>query len=289
MFVFKIAEGCETVKVRRSERLIDMTQHLLTHPRTLISLSFFANRYESAKSSISEDLMIVKKTFENRGIGTLETLPGAAGGVRYLSKISRENAELFVDDLCQRIADKERLLPGGYLFLSDILGEPETLHTIGKIFASKFVDTKIDMIMTVATKGIPIAQAVASELNVPFVIVRRDNKVTEGSTVSINYVSGSSNRIEKMALSKRSLPTGSNVLVVDDFMKAGGTVNGMKSLLEEFDAKLAGIGVLVEDENVGEKLVDDYVSVIRVQNVDVRQQSIEVEKGNIFNSRTDNQ
>ena len=181
------------------------------------------------------------------------------------------------------------MLPGGYLFLSDILGEPETLHTIGKIFASKFVDTKIDMIMTVATKGIPIAQAVASELNVPFVIVRRDNKVTEGSTVSINYVSGSSNRIEKMALSKRSLPTGSNVLVVDDFMKAGGTVNGMKSLLEEFDAKLAGIGVLVEDENVGEKLVDDYVSVIRVQNVDVRQQSIEVEKGNIFNSPTDNQ
>lgn len=275
--------GGKTVKVRRSERLIDMTQHLLAHPRTLISLSFFANRYESAKSSISEDLMIIKKTFENRGIGTLETLPGAAGGVRYLSKMSRENADAFVGELCTRIADKERLLPGGYLFLSDILGEPETLHTIGKIFASKFVNTKIDIIMTVATKGIPIAQAVASELNVPFVIVRRDNKVTEGSTVSINYVSGSSSRIEKMALSKRSLPVGSNVLVVDDFMKAGGTVNGMKSLLEEFDAKLAGIGVLVEDENVGEKLVDDYVSIVRVQNVDIRQQSIEVEKGNVFN------
>ena len=35
-------------------------------------------------------------------------------------------------------------------------------------------------------------------LNVPFVIVRRDLKITEGSTVSVNYVSGSSgDRIEK--------------------------------------------------------------------------------------------
>ncbi len=29
-------------------------------------------------------------------------------------------------------------------------------------------------------------------LNVPFVVVRRDLKFTEGSTVSVNYVSGSS-------------------------------------------------------------------------------------------------
>lgn len=51
--------------------------------------------------------------------------------------------------------------------------------------------------MTVATKGVPIAQAVSYYLNAPFVIVRRDSKITEGSTVSVNYVSGSSERIEK--------------------------------------------------------------------------------------------
>ena len=57
---------------------------------------------------------------------------------------------------------------------------------------------KIDAVMTVATKGVPLANAVANVLNVPFVIVRRDLKITEGSTVSVNYVSGSSgDRIEK--------------------------------------------------------------------------------------------
>ena len=56
--------GEESMKIRRSERLIDMTNYLLSHPHELISLSLFAKRYESAKSSISEDLGIVKKTFK---------------------------------------------------------------------------------------------------------------------------------------------------------------------------------------------------------------------------------
>ena len=47
------------------------------------------------------------------------------------------------------------------------------------------MDQKIDAVMTVATKGVPLANAVADVLNIPFVIVRRDLKITEGSTVSV--------------------------------------------------------------------------------------------------------
>ena len=56
------------MKTRRSDRLIDMTRYLLERPHTLISLTFFSERYESAKSSISEDLAIIKRTFKLRGI-----------------------------------------------------------------------------------------------------------------------------------------------------------------------------------------------------------------------------
>ena len=136
--------------------------------------------------------------------------------------------------------------------------------------------------MTMATKGIPLAYAAANYLNVPVVIVRRDNKVTEGSTVSINYVSGSTKRIQTMVLSKRSLEEGARVLIVDDFMKAGGTVKGMVSLVEEFKASVAGIGVLVESEKSEERLVDDYVSLIKLAEVDERQKTIRVARGNFF-------
>ncbi len=272
------------LKFKRSERLIDMTHYLLERPHQLVPLTFFAERYQSAKSSISEDLVIIKETFEQRGVGTIQTVPGAAGGVKYMSKVSRSNAKQMISEICSYLESDDRLLPGGYLFMTDLLGNPQVIRKVGKLLSSAFAEKEIDVVMTVATKGIPIANAIANYLNVPVVIVRRDNKVTEGSTVSINYVSGSSKRIQTMVLSKRSLKEGSKVLVVDDFMKAGGTVNGMKSLLKEFNAILSGIGVLIESENANERLVDDYVSLIKLSEVNERDQQIKVTEGNYFQS-----
>ncbi len=270
------------MKFRRSERLVDMTNYLLEHPQQLVSLSFFSERYGSAKSSISEDLAIIKETFEKRGIGTLKTVPGASGGVKFTVKVSDGEARPIINELCDLIADPDRLLPGGYLYMTDILGDPAIVQKAGRLLASAFTEEKIDLVMTVATKGIPLAYAVASHLNVPVVIVRRDNKVTEGSTVSINYVSGSTGRIQTMVLSKRSMDQGANVLIVDDFMKAGGTVNGMISMLNEFNANLAGIAVLVEAEKIEERLVDDYLSLVKLSDVDVKEKQIQVNEGNYF-------
>ncbi|EPO5562372.1 pur operon repressor [Enterococcus faecalis] len=273
------------MKIRRSERLIDMTQYLLDHPHTLVSLTYFADRYQSAKSSISEDLAIVKKTFKERGTGILETILGAAGGVRFIPEIPYEEAEQLIMDLCDRLSEQDRLLPGGYVYLSDLLGEPNLLRQVGRIIASKYLGKQIDAVMTVATKGVPIAQAVSYYLNVPFVIVRRDSKITEGSTVSVNYVSGSSERIEKMELSKRSLKRGSKVLVVDDFMKGGGTVNGMKSMIEEFEAELVGITVFAESKFNGRRAIDDYTSLLYVEDVDTQTKTISVVPGNYFTEK----
>lgn len=268
------------MKLRRSARLVDMTRYLLQHPHELIPLTYFSERYESAKSSISEDLGIIKEQFEQQGSGTLATIPGAAGGVKFIPKMNRETAAELYDELQTVLRHPERLLPGGYLYMTDVLGNPRLMNGIGQFFASLFAEKPIDCVMTVATKGIPFAYAVAMHLNVPVVIVRRDSRVTEGSTVSINYVSGSSKRIQTMALARRSLQPGSNVLIVDDFMKAGGTINGMVNLLEEFQANLAGIGVLVESEDVEERLVEEYISMMRLSDVNIKEKRIEIEEGN---------
>lgn len=257
-----------------------MTYYLLQNPRQLVSLTFFAERYQSAKSSISEDLVIIKQTFEQQGVGTLQTVPGAAGGVKYIPYISQEEATQIINELCKLFENPDRILPGGYLYMTDLLSNPRYINGAGRLFASVFARQPIDAVMTVATKGIPLAYAVANYLDVPVVIARKDNKVTEGPTVSINYVSGSSKRIQTMTLAKRSLPEGANVLIIDDFMKAGGTVQGMMSMLEEFNANVVGIGVLVESSDIEERLVDDFVSLIRLSEVDVKEKTIQVEKGN---------
>ncbi|RXT08999.1 pur operon repressor [Ammoniphilus sp. CFH 90114] len=267
-------------KLRRSARLVDMTQHLLDNPYRLIPLTLFAEEFGSAKSSISEDLSIIKEAFEYKGIGILKTVAGAAGGVKYIPMLKRELALEAVESICQSLEQQDRLLPGGYLYMSDILGNPETLNKVGKIMATVFMEKEIDVVMTVETKGIPLAYATANYLNVPVVIVRRDSKVTEGSVVSINYVSGSSKRIQTMSLARRVLQEKSKVLIIDDYMKAGGTVRGMVDLLREFNAEVVGIGVFVEAAEVEEKLVEEYISLAKVSQLDMKDKDIKVIPGN---------
>lgn len=271
-------------KMKRSARLVEMTQYLLSRPHSLIPLTTFVQRYDAAKSSISEDLTIIKEVFEQKEIGELHTVAGAAGGVKFIPFISKEEAFRVMKMLCTELEDPARILPGGYLYMSDLLGKPSLLHVIGRIFATAFKHKPIDVVMTVETKGIVLAHATASYLNVPVVIVRRDNKVTEGSTVSINYVSGSTKSIRTMSLARRAMKEQSNVLIIDDFMKAGGTVQGMIDLLKEFRASVQGVGVLVEtvDDSIEEHLVHDYVSLARLTEVDLKTRTISVRLGNYF-------
>ncbi len=270
------------MKYRRSGRLVDMTEYLLRHPHRSVSLTFFSDRYGSAKSSISEDIGIVKEVFESKGIGRLATSAGVSGGVTFVPMIHEKEALQTVEKLIHSLEDSTRLLPGGYLYMMDIIGDPQRMQELGRIFASFYKEAEVDTVMTMATKGIPLAYAVASHLNAPVSIVRHEQRVTEGSIISINYVSGSSQRIQTMSLAKRSLKPGSNVLIIDDFMKAGGTIRGMMDLTEEFQCTVAGAGVLMEAVHEKEKLVDNYVSLTKLSSVDAKGRKIQVEKGTMF-------
>lgn len=96
--------------------------------------------------------------------------------------------------------------------------------------------------------------------------------------MSVNYVTGQAKRLEKMELSRRSLPMGSRVLIVDDFMKAGGTIRGMEALIKEFEGTVAGVAVVVEGE-VQRRVIDEYTSLVHV-NTDKEGGLLDVRVGN---------
>lgn len=269
-------------KWKRSARLVDMVHYLTSRPHQLIPLTVFTQRYQAAKSSISEDLQIIKETLSANKLGELLTVSGAAGGVKYIPDLDPELARQWAEELRAGLEDPNRLLPGGYLYLSDYLSQPQLVNRIGQIFSSRFKEANCDYIITMETKGIPLAYATSQYLNVPFVIIRREHRVTEGSVVSINYVSGSSKRIQTMSLARRSMPMRCRVLIVDDFMKAGGTIQGMMDLLGEFEATVVGACVFVESLAAPEKLVNNVYSLLRLTEVDPANKKIKVQLGSLF-------
>ena len=77
------------------------------------------------------------------------------------------------------------------------------------------------------------------------------------------------------------------MLIVDDFMKGGGTVNGMRSLIKEFDAELVGISVFAEGNFSGDRMVTDYTSLIRVDEVDTKANTLHAIAGNYLAQNQD--
>lgn len=254
-------------KVARNERIGVMIKILCDGPNRIYTLNYFSEMFSVVKSTISEDIVVIRQLLQRFELGDLETVVGAAGGVRFVPLVGN-NTIAFIQDICYKLSAPDRILPGGFLYMSDIIYIPEVVQQFGEILASQFYHTQPDFVITVETKGIPIAMMTARALNCPVVVARRENKVTEGSSVSINYVSASSKRIQTMSLVKRSVQEKQKGLIVDDFMKGGGTARGLMELLHEFNADIAGVGVIMSTGGPEEKMVKDYKSLMVLQEVD---------------------
>ncbi len=264
-------------KLQRNERIAALLKVLSDSPSKIFTLSHFTEMFGSAKSTVSEDIDIVQNLLAKFEFGSIETIPGASGGIRFVPTMSSDKAREIIQYLCSELSKKERILPGGYLYMLDIIYNPEIITDIGRIFAGEFFTKNIDYVLTVETKGIPLAFMTAKYLNVPLVIVRHYNEATDGASVNINYVSGSSKRIQTMVLSLKAIKRNSRLLFIDDFMKGGGTAKGIMELAKEFECEVAGIGVMIETAEPEKKLVDNYFSLLTFSGVDEENRAIHIQ------------
>ncbi len=262
--------------MRRAHRIAAITKTLTERPHHVFAVGEFTDLFEVGRSTLSEDLAIIRATFEALHMGKVETISGAVGGVRYLPLLTREHILAHVEDICARLRDPQRILPGGFVYIDDLISSPALLRTVGSIFATEFGGHTPEYVVTVETAGIPVALQAAYALDIPLVVVRRQSRPTEGPVLTMNFVSGSARQIETMSLSRRALPQGSKVLLIDDFMKAGGTLRGLTDLMGEFECTVVGKGVLIETGWPGEKLIDDHLPLIYLHEVDVKEQKVVV-------------
>lgn len=262
------AKGEEaTAPLRRRERIGAIAKLFVERPLQTMTLTDLGEWLGAAKSTISEDVAIVRESFAKLQLGRIETIPGAGGGMRYVPLLSDAKTQSVVEELVAELSDPKRILPGGFLYMSDIVASPDLLFQIGELFATHFYDEDPEAVVTVETRGIPIALMTARALNVPLAIVRRSSRLSEGTVITMNYVSGSARRIETMSLSRRAIAPGTRVLAIDDFMKAGGTARGLIDLMAEFQADVVGVGVLMETAEPEEKLVTDYFSLVVLESI----------------------
>lgn len=254
-------------RLRRGERMVVLAHRLMQSPDRLHSLADFAELLGAAKSTISEDLALLRSACERFGLGRIVTVPGASGGVRFRPHRTPAQIRRLVEDLSGRLREPGRVLPGGFLQMTDLISTPSVAAEMGEVFATLFWDARPDCVLTMEVKGIPLALMTARAFNVPMVTIRREGKITDAPSVSVNYLSGSSQMVQTMTLPLRAIPQRARVLFIDDFLRGGGTARGVHDLMREFQAEVVGIGVFVETERPADKMLDRYLALITYRGV----------------------
>ena len=101
----------------------------------------------------------------------------------------------------------------------------------------------IDIVVGMEARGFIFAAPVALKLGAGFVPVRKPGKLP-GETLSQDY--GLEYGRDRLEIHADALPAGARVIVVDDVLATGGTLNAALALVERQGARIVGTGVLVE-------------------------------------------
>lgn len=125
--------------------------------------------------------------------------------------------------------------------------DPKLFVQIGKEIAKQFEGHGIERIVTIEASGIAIALQVAIELDVPLVFARKKKSIlmTEDVYHSVVY-SYTKEENYDVTISKKFLPAGEKVLIIDDFLASGEAAMGLAKLVEGAGDTVEGIAIVIE-------------------------------------------
>lgn len=246
--------------MKRSERISTITYTLSSHPGKLFSLDEFTQKLDASKTSISEDIQIIRENMQKNHLGDICSSVGSGGGVWLVPSQKPAELEEKMRLIEKKLADPRRILLDEYIYYGDILSNPDDLRTIALYVLATLDSKDIDAVLTIETKGISLAQEIARLLHAQLIVARKSNRISEGNTMGVHYRSESSTQVKSMYVSRFQSHENKKILVVDDYLKGGGTLLGLRNMARELGASVVDAVIFLENMQKQQK-VDGFFAV----------------------------
>jgi len=160
-------------------------------------------------------------------------LPSAARSEKFIAT--------FRDKLLRKIIlDSVKVSADGSYDISGVVSNVGLLRQIAKVIYSQFSPVPVDRVVTMEVDGVPLAAEVAGEFNVSLAVVRaeRDLGVEEFVEQKAVY---SPSTIKYLYLPKTAIRRGERLLVVDDLVRSGTTIEALARISEKARGKIVGV------------------------------------------------
>jgi adenine phosphoribosyltransferase len=133
--------------------------------------------------------------------------------------------------------------PGLKIAILNILGDTELIEACAKELLKKLEPNQFDLLVTAETKSIPLAHSMAVHANKPYIILRKSYKIYMGEAIRVETLSITTGAPQTLILDEKDSQTirGKRVVIVDDVVSTGSTLEGMRKLMDA-----AGANVVAE-------------------------------------------
>lgn len=148
-------------------------------------------------------------------------------------------------DFASHIIDIPDYPQPGVVFkdITPLLSDAEALHAVVEALADHYKDSGVTKIVAPEARGFMVGTPVANRLGVGFIPARKPGKLPR-ETVSVTYdLEYGTDTIE---IHKDAIEPGDKVVILDDLIATGGTVQAVAKIVESMGAELIGFGCILE-------------------------------------------
>jgi len=131
--------------------------------------------------------------------------------------------------------------PNLRIAILNILGDTELVQACARELAKKLAAVDYDVLITAEAKSIPLAYALSVETKKPYVVLRKAYKPYMGEALKAETLSITTGQPQVLILDEkdRDLVKGKKVVIVDDVISTGSTLQGMRMILDKAEATIA--------------------------------------------------
>jgi adenine phosphoribosyltransferase len=136
--------------------------------------------------------------------------------------------------------------PGLKIAILNILGDTELVQACAKTLAYHLAKVNYDVLVTAETKSIPLAQALSVVTEKPYIVLRKSYKPYMGKTLQADTLSITTGAPQTLYLDEKdqSLVKGKKVVIFDDVISTGSTLEGMTKVMKKAHAKVVKVAAI---------------------------------------------
>ena len=176
--------------------------------------------------------------------------------------------EVYSVQICgiQRDLPLFEVAPNVRIAIFNMLGDTEIVEAIADDLARR-VPQDADGLMTAEVKSIPLAHALAVRMQLPYIIARKTRKPYMVGATSVEVLSITTGKPQTLWLDGKDLKlvNGKRLIVVDDVVSTGSTLNGMHKLVDSAGGTVIAVAAAFTEGNDPDKWKD----VIAIGNLPV--------------------